>query len=181
MVTTLADAIRVLEKQTSEDPGLAEAVLFIAQDAEGTDDPFGDVPVGALRAARLVNERRLRERRETASASALDTAEVVALLHSVNDRKGVDRRRRRGQLLAWRSGAHALHPAWQFDKRRGETRLGLPRVLNALSQVAPDPRAADALMRAPREDLGGRSLADLLASERPETVIRLILASVDQS
>jgi hypothetical protein len=181
MVTTLAHAIRVLEKQTSEDPDLAEAVLFMAQDAEGTNDPFGDVPEGALRAARLVNERRLRERREAASASALDTAAVVKLLRSVNDRKGVDRRRSRGQLLAWRSGAHALHPAWQFDERRGEIRPGLPLVLNALAQVTPDPRAADALMRAPREDLSGRSLADLLASDRPESVVRLILASVDQS
>jgi hypothetical protein len=181
MVTTLAHAIRVLERQTSEDPGLAEALLFMAQDAEGGDDPFADVPVGALRAAQLVNERRLRERREAAFASALETAEVVTLLHSVNDRKGVDRRRRRGQLLAWRSGAHALHPSWQFDERRGETRPGLPLVLNALSQVTPDPQAADALMRAPREDLGGRSLADLLAGDQLETVIRLILASVDQS
>jgi hypothetical protein len=181
MITTLAHAIRVLEKQTSEDPGLAEAVLFLAQDAEGTDDPFGDVPVGALRAARIVNDRRLRERREAAFASALDTAEVVTLLHSVNDRKGVDRRRRRGQLLAWRSGAQALHPAWQFDERRGETRPGLPLVISALSQVTLDPQAADTLMRAPREDLGGRSLANLLASDRPESVVRLILASVDQS
>jgi hypothetical protein len=181
MVTTLAHAIRVLERQTSEDPGLAEAVLYMAEDAEGADDPFGEVPAGALRAAQLVNERRLRERREAASASALETAEVVTLLHSVNDRKGVDRRRRRGQLLAWRSGAHALHPAWQFDRRRGETRPGLPLVLDALSQVTPDPQAADALMTAPREDLDGRSLADLLAGDRPETVVRLILASADQS
>jgi hypothetical protein len=181
MVTTLAHAIRVLERQTSEDPGLAEAVLYMAQDAVGADDPFADVPAGALRAAQVVNERRLRERREASSASALDTAEVVTLLHSVNDRKGVDRRRRRGQLLAWRSGTHSLHPAWQFDQRRGETRPGLPLVLDALSQVTADPQAADALMRAPREDLGGQSLADLLASDRPETAVRLILASVEQS
>lgn len=181
MVTTLAHAIKVLERQTSEDPGLAEALLYMAQDAEGADDPFADVPAGVLRAAQVVNERRQRERRQAASASALETAEVVTLLHSVNDRKGVDRRRRRGQLLAWRSGAHALHPAWQFDRRRGETPPGLPLVLSALSQVTPDPQAADALMRAPREDLGGQSLADLLASDRHETVIRLILASVDQT
>ena len=103
------------------------------------------------------------------------------LVRSISDRKGVDRRRRRGQLLGWRAGSRTLHPAWQFDPRRGETRSGLPAVLDALSEVAPDPEAADALMTAAREDLGGRTLADLLAAGRVETVVRLVRAAGDQS
>ena len=53
--------------------------------------------------------------------------------------------------------------------------------VDALSEVAPDPQAADALMRAPREDLDGRTLADLLASGQIETVLRLVRAARDQS
>jgi hypothetical protein len=181
MVQALAHAIEVLQKQTAEDPALAEAVVFMAEDAQALAHPLADAPAGALRAARLVNDRRLRERREAAAASALDTAQVIARLDSINDRKGVDRRRRRGQLLGWRSGAHTLHPAWQFDSRRGETRPGLPLVLSALAEVAPDPQAADALMRAPRDDLGGATLADLFAADRVETVVRLIRSGAEQS
>ena len=79
------------------------------------------------------------------------------------------------------SRARTLHPAWQFDARRGDTRPGLQAVLAALSEVAPDPHAADALMRARREDLDGRTLADLLAAGQDETVVRLLRAAQDQS
>ncbi|MGH8996724.1 MAG: hypothetical protein ACRDYB_11950 [Acidimicrobiales bacterium] len=181
MSMTLAHAFKVLEGQTNDDPALAEAVMFLAEDAEGPADPFAEVPGGVARAARLVNQRRLSERREVAAASALDTGEVTALVRSINDRKGVDRRRRRGQLLGWRSGARTVHPSWQFDHRRGDTRPGLALVVGALSEVTSDSEAADALMRAPREDLGGRSLADLFAAGRVETVLRLVRGSADQS
>ncbi|MHB1712694.1 MAG: hypothetical protein ACYCV7_15065 [Acidimicrobiales bacterium] len=181
MTPTLAHAFKILEEQTDSDPALAEAVIFLAEEAAGPDDPFADVPDGALRAARLVNERRLRERRGALAFDALDTAGVVAFVRSISDRKGVDRRRRRGQLLGWRSGARTMHPGWQFDPRRGDTRLELPLLLVALAESTPDPEAADALMRAPRDDLGGRSLADLFAAGRIETVIRLVRASEDQS
>jgi hypothetical protein len=181
MTTTLAQAFKVLEDRTGEDTALAEAVVFMAEEAYGPEDPFGEVTEGVLAMARLVSDRRLRQRREAAASAALDTPAVVALLRSISDRKGVDRRRRRGHLLGWRVGARTLHPAWQFDRRRGETRPGLDLLLGALSEVCPDPEAADALMREPRDDLGGRSLADLFASGRVETVNRLVRASADQS
>ena len=181
MPATVANAIKVLEERSSQDAALAEAVVFLAADAQGPEDPFERPATSVLRAATLVNERRQRERREEAAAAALATADVVDLVRSISDRKGVDRRRRRGQLLGWRAGARTLHPAWQFDPRRGDTRPGLPAVLEALFEVATDPQAADALMRAPREDLGGRTLADLLAAGQNETVVRLVRAARDQS
>jgi hypothetical protein len=184
MPATVAHAIKVLEERSSQDAALAEAVVFLAAEAagaEGPDRPF-DRPAGnVLQAATLVNERRQRERREEAASAALPTAQVVELLASIGDRKGVDRRRRRGQLLGWRAGGRTLHPAWQFDPRRGDTRPGLSTVLEALSEVTPDPQAADALMRAPREDVDGRSLADLLAAGDIESVLRLVRAARDQS
>jgi len=178
---TLAQAIKVLEERSEEDPALAEAVVFLAQEAEEPDDPFTTMPAGARLAARTVNERRLKARRDAAAVAALDTMQVVSLIPSINDRKGVDRRRQRGQLLAWRSGARMLHPDWQFDPRGGEVRAGLGTVIAALRQVTPDPRSADELMRASRDDLGGRSLVDLFATGRTETVVRLIRSSTDQA
>jgi len=121
-------------------------------------------------AAQTVNERRLRQRRE--GIGGLDTADVVQLIGSISDRKGVDRRRRRGQLLGWRVGARTLHPTWQFDPRLGDTRPGLTRVLAALAEATSDAQTADALMTAPREDLDGRTLADLFAAGQLEWLRR---------
>lgn len=181
MTTTLAEAIRVLHDRASHDHAVAETVLWLAEDVAGPDDPSAEPPPGLVAMARRVNERRQQRRLEALRARALDTAQVVHLVTSINDRKGVDRRRRRGRLLGWRVGRRTLHPEWQFDRRIGETRLGLERVLTALREAAPDPLAADALMTAPREDLEGGTLADLFVAGRIETVVRLILASGDQS
>lgn len=181
MATTVAHALRVLQERTAVDPALAEAVVFLAGDGAGPDDPFAAAPAAVLSAARRVDEQRLVNRRRRAEADALDTPAVVALVGSLHDRKGVDRRRHRGQLLGWRSGRRTLHPAWQFDRRRGETFPGLPAVLAALADVAADPETADALMRAPRPDLGGRSLADHLAAGRVDEVVRLLRAAGEQS
>ncbi|HSS10898.1 MAG TPA: hypothetical protein VLL25_13500 [Acidimicrobiales bacterium] len=181
MTAAVAHAIQVLAERAGDDEALAEAVVFLAEDNGGPEDPFANPGRGVLSAARVVNEHRQRVRRSESFRRALDTAQVVELIGSISDRKGVDRRRRRGQLLGWRSGARTLHPAWQFDRRRGETRSGLGLVLAALAEVCDDPQVADALMSTPRDDLDGLTLADLLAAGRVETVVRLILAAGDQS
>jgi hypothetical protein len=59
-------------------------------------------------------------------------------------------------------------------------------VIAILAEATPDALAADALMRASRDDLAWRSLAwrslaDLLAAGQVDTVVRLALASTDQS
>jgi hypothetical protein len=181
MTTTLAEAIRTLYDRARHDDFVAEAVVLLAEDLAEPDDPFEEPPPGLLGTARRVNERRQRRRLEAVRSRALDTAQVVNLVTSINDRKGADRRRQRGRLLGWRVGRQTLHPEWQFDRRLGDTRPGLERVLAALREVAPDPLAADVLMTTPREDLEGGTLADLFAAGRIETVVRLILASGDQS
>ncbi len=180
MALSVAEAVRVLGARAVDDPSLAETLRYLANDT-GADDPFAIPPESVLATTRWVNERRQIERDEERRAATLDTAAVVGAIVSIRDRRGVDRRRRRGQLLGWRSGAGTLHPVWQFDRSRGDTRFGLARVIAALGEVTSDARAADALMRASREDLDGRSLAELFASGRIETVVRLILASADQS
>ena len=181
MATTLAEAIRALHKHAENDSALAETIQLLAAEADGPDDPFADPSLAVRDAARLVNERRQRERRAALLHRTIDTAEVIEVIESIHDRKGVDRRRRRGYLLGWRAGRRTLHPDWQFDRRRGDTRQELGRVLAALGEVAPDPLVADTLMTTPRSDLDGGTLADLFARGQIETVVRLILASGDQS
>ena len=103
------------------------------------------------------------------------------MVESISDRKGVDRRRQRGRLLGIKDANVVRHPMWQFDRDLGETRPGLDRVLAALGEVTADPVAADALMTAPRSDLGGGTLAGLLAGGDVAMVVRLIHMAGDQS
>ncbi|MHB1533157.1 MAG: hypothetical protein ACYC1D_00815 [Acidimicrobiales bacterium] len=181
MALSVSEAVRVLGALAVDDPGLAETLRYLAHDAAGPDDPFAVPPESVLATAGRVNERRQAQRDEERRADVLDTAAVIGVIASIHDRRGVDRRRRRGRLLGWPSGTRTLHPAWQFDLSRGDTRPGLARVIVALGEVTADAQAADALMRTPRDDLDGRSLAEVFAAGRIETVLRLVLASTDQS
>jgi hypothetical protein len=176
----------LLEQRASGDAELAEALLYLADEVNGPEDHFARPASGVLAAARRVTERREAESPEARRTDALDTAAVVAAIAWLHDRRGVDRRRRRGQLLGWSQGSSTLHPAWQFDRSRGDTWPGLTNVIAILAEATPDALAADALMRASRDDLAWRSLAwrslaDLLAAGQVDTVVRLALASTDQS
>jgi len=181
MATTLAEAIRALHRDAESDPALAETIQLLAEDGDGPDEPFADPGRAVRDAARRVNERRLDGRRAALHDRAIDTAGVIELIDSIQDRKGVDRRRRRGRLMGFRVGRRTLHPEWQFDRGRGDTRPGLEQVLSAIREVATDALAADALMTMPRPDMDGETLAELFARGQIETVVRLILAAGDQS
>lgn len=180
MSVSTARALRVLEDRAQRDPVLAETIRLLASNTEGPDDPFAR-PKDSARAAARLNSQRSLERSKLRRTRALDTAEVVELLASVRDRKGVDRRRQRGQLLGWREGRRTLHPSWQFDRRNGETYPGIDKVVAALGEVTEDARDADALMTETRPDLDGGTLAELLARGRIETATRLISSSGDQA
>ena len=181
MTTTLNEAIRVLHNRARHDESVADTVVLLAEELAEPESPFDTPPPLLLATARRVNERRQHRRLEDLRDRALDTRQVIELVTSINDRKGVDRRRQRGRLLGWRVGRATLHPEWQFDRRLGDTRPGLDRLLAALRAVAPDPVAADALMTSSRQDLDGGTLGDLFAAGRLDTVVRLVLASGDQS
>lgn len=144
-------------------------------------DPFARPGAAVLAKARHVNARRHDARMSALAARSLSSAQVVELIGSMSDRRAVDRRRSRGRLLGVKVGNTVLHPDWQFDRRIGETRRGLDRVLKVLAEVAGDPVAADALMTEPRADLDGRSLAEMLADGDADLVVQLLHLAGDQS
>lgn len=176
---SMTDVIERLRSRAAEDADIAETLVYLAERREG--DPFERPGEVVLASARDVNARRQAARRENLAGRALTTRAVVELVGSMSDRRAVDRRRHRGRLLGLKVGRTVLHPDWQFDRRRGDTRPGLPRVLEALREVSDDPFVADALMVAPRGELGGRSVAEVFADGDLELAVRLILLSGDQS
>lgn len=179
MADVLDAALERLRDRAELDPEFADAVVWMAE-AE-VDDPFQEPPASVVGLARSVNRRRQVERAHEFRRGTYTTREVVELLASVNDRKGVDRRRRRGTLLGVRAGADTLHPAWQFDPRRREVWPGLPEVLDALSSVAVDGVDADAIATAGGATADGRSIAQLLADGEVEAAVRAARLAGDQS
>lgn len=168
-----------LRRRAHEDAALAETLSFLAQDDDV--NPFWRPDEAVLAGVRTVNAQRLAARRNARSQRGLTTAQVVELIDSLSDRRAVDRRRHRGRLLGLKAGGTVLHPDWQFDVAHGETRAGLDRVLAAAAQVTDDPVVVDALMTAPRADLGGGTITSVFAAGDVDTVVQLIRLSGDQS
>lgn len=177
---TIDRTLERLRHQAHDHAELAEALEFLA-DAGSSDDPFAMVDDVVLSSVRVIGHRRQRAHRQALRERSLTTAQVVALVDSLSDRKGVDRRRQRGRLLGIKDGNVVRHPMWQFDADLGESRPGLEGVLAALAEVTTSPEGADALMTASRNDLGGRDLAGLFEEGDVALVVRLIHMAGDQS
>ena len=169
-----------LADHAERDDDFAEALAFLA-DEEFDHDPFARPPEQVLATARRMNTSRIDEQRRALARDSLTTAEVVELIPSISDRKAVDRRRSRGHLLGVKVGNRVYHPTWQFARERGDTRSGLPAVLEALAMATNGPIAAHALMTAPQPELDGRTLAEVLADGDVEQTIAVIRVAGDQS
>lgn len=179
MPTALESAFEALRRRADDDPAFADAVIRMA-DPDVTD-PFDPLDPVMLEMARRLNRIAQDKRAEAMAGEALSTSQVVNFLVTVSDRKGVDRRRKRGTLLGIAVGRSTLHPEWQFDRRRRDTWEGLPRVLEALSSVTADALEAHALATASDPAAGGRSIADLLAAGEVDSAVSLALMAGDQS
>jgi hypothetical protein len=175
----MAELTAVLDRlrdRAESNPDFADTLERLA--AAVPQDPFAPVPADVREVARAVNRQRQQQRLDGLRARALTTAEVVQLLVTVSDRKGVDRRRKRGTLLGIRVGRDTLHPAWQFDRRRGDTYAGLDRLLAALREVSDDPIDIDAIAV---DDSHGRSIADALAAGDVTLAVKRARLAGDQS
>lgn len=114
-----------------------------------------------VRMARRLNTERLAAARHRFADRSLTTAEVAALLGGVT-RQAVSARVRAGRLLAVQLGGTLRFPDWQFGPEGPY--VGLPALMTELCAQGRGGLAADALMRAPIDELAGRTPADLLAA-----------------
>ena len=177
---TLTAVLDRLRERAESDPSLLATLEHLA-DADPVEDPFSAPADDLAKLARTINRQRPADRLTALRDRSLTTGQVVELVASISDRKGVDRRRARGTLLGIRAGNQMLHPTWQFDPRRQDTFPGLPLVLAALAEAAADALDADAIATTPRVDAGGASVAELLAAGRTEAAVTLVRLAGDQS
>lgn len=154
-----------VRQRAAQDPDAVRPVLQVL---------VGDAPAvsPATRAvAGTLNVARVRAAREDLVGAALTTEQVATMLGGIS-RQAVHARRRRGTLVGLEHGNAVYHPAWQFAGHR--THPALPEVLARLRSFTTDVVAADRVMRLPRPEHDGRSLADLLADGDDEAVLNAL-------
>lgn len=152
-----ADALlaRVAD-QLRDEPERIRPILELLVDPDAL--PAGDARAEVAAAARRINRARQAQLIAAFVADSLTTEDVRALLGGVS-RQAVSERVRTGRLLGARLGGTLRMPAWQFDQ--DGVVPGLPQVLAVLAARG-SAVAAQAWMRTPIPDEGGRSAADLL-------------------
>lgn len=164
---TLPDELHdELDAAASRDPAVRHTLELIAG--------YREQPAHSVQpVARKLNAARGAELREAFIADAYTSRQVAELL-DVADHRAVAGRRSRHTLLGWTIGNETYHPTWQFTDTGPVPGLGA--VVKALTALTSSPLAADRLMRRRRDDLDGRSLAELLAEGNSGLVVRLITA-----
>ena len=157
---------RAIRARQQREPDVVEPVLALLADP----DHEGEVTDAMRQLAATLADQRESAALESFLATALSSSEVIARVGSWNDRRTLSSARQRRQLLGLTIGRETYHPDWQF------TRAGLRHDLGAvigplLDAAADDPLLADQIMRTPRSELDGRSLADLLVGRRTGDVL----------
>ena len=152
MTTPEALALRARERARHE-PAFATVLEAILEAPPADDRALTEV------AARQVNDVRRQHALAEFRAGALTTAEVRERLGR-SSVQAVHVLRSRGRLIGRTVGNVTYFPAWQLEG--GALRDDLPRLLEALGRFTDDAVAADRVMRLRRDELGGKSIADVL-------------------
>lgn len=167
MATVVEDLLARVAAEARRDP---DGVRPVLQVLVGDEPELGG---GRLRpVASGVNDARLAAAHDEFRAGALTTDDVRRRLE-LGSRQAVHALRNRGRLVGRTFGNVTLFPAWQFDGSglRGD----LAAVLAALRRLTTDAVACDRVMRLPRPELGGASLAESLDDPGRRHLARAIL------
>lgn len=154
MATAVEDLLARVAIEARRDP---EGVRPVLQVLLG-EEPEGDT--GRLRpVASRLNDARVAAAHDEFRAGALTTDEVRSRL-GLRSRQAVHALRERGRLVARTFGNTTLFPAWQLDGPG--LRADLSALLGTLRRFSADAVACDRVMRLPRSELGGASVAESL-------------------
>jgi hypothetical protein len=150
--------LAAVRRRLDSEPERVLPALQLLADPDALADPHDDTTVTLTKTLNAYREATaLRELR----ARSYTTADVAQMLGGVS-RQAVSARVAKGQLMSIEISRRSYFPSWQFVNGRPVT--GLAEVITALTVDDGDVLAADALMRNPLPEEGGRSPAQLLAS-----------------
>ncbi len=158
----MADLLQRVAVEAKRDPSRVEPVLRAILGA------LPQVSPTLRRVSHSVNDAgRLTALAEFTDA-ALTTRQALERLPTITTPQGIHRLRKIGRLLGRTIGNATYWPSWQF----GDVglRKDLEKLLAALRRyVGDDEIAADRVMRLPRTELGGRSLAEVLDGDAADS------------
>lgn len=168
-----ADALLArVAAQLRDEPDRVRPILelLVDPDALPTDD---DARAEVAAAARRINRARQGQLSAAFVADSLPTEDVRVLLGGIS-RQAVSERVRTGRLLGARLRGTLRMPVWQFGP--DGVVAGLPRVLAVLASRG-SAVAAQAWMRTPIAEQGGRSAADLVIDGELELALHYLHAA----
>lgn len=151
------------------DPASVRPVLQILV-GEVPDRPLALRPVAAR-----VNSERLDGVLEEFKKGSWTTDDVLREVPRFRTRQGVHALRTRDRLIGRTIGNATWFPRWQFHD--GDVRSDLGNILEALRRFSTDAVAGDRVMRLPRKDLRGRSIAEALDQPREQRAAWRLLAA----
>lgn len=158
--------------QLRQEPDRVRPILELLVDPDAlATEPDAQADIAA--AARRINQARQAQLSASFVAESLSTEDVRARLGGIS-RQAVSERVRTGRLLGARLGGTLRMPAWQFGP--DGVVAGLPRVLALLASRG-SAVAAQAWMRTPIADEGGRSAADLVIAGELDLALHYLNAA----
>lgn len=151
------------------DPASVRPVLQVLV-GEAPDHPLALRPI-----AERVNTERLQRVLEEFKAGSWTTDDVLREVPRFRTRQAIHALRKRGRLLGRTVGNATWFPRWQFHD--GDVRRDLGDILEALQRFTTDAVAGDRVMRLPRGDLHGRSIAESLDRPREQRLAWRLLGA----
>lgn len=151
------------------DPASVRPVLQVLV-GEAPDRPMALRPV-----ADRVNSRRLEGVLEDFNQGSWTTDDVLREVSRFRTRQAVHALRMRGGLVGRTIGNATWFPRWQFHN--GDVRPDLGPILEALQRFSTDAIAVDRVMRLPREELHGRSIAESISRPRKQRLAWRLLGA----
>jgi len=163
---TLLDRVAAAAER---DPASVRPVLQVLV-GEVPDHPSALRPV-----ADRVNTQRLEGVLDDFKKGSWTTGDVLREVPRFRTRQAVHALRTRGRLLGRTIGNATWFPRWQFHD--GDVRPDLGDILEALLRFSTDAVADDRVMRLPRGELHGRSIAESLSRPREQRLALRLLGA----
>lgn len=162
--------LAAVERRLADEPERVLPTLRLLADPDALLDE-DDQSTIAL--AKTLNAHRVVAMLRELRARSYTTAQVAEMLGGVS-RQAVSLRVKNRRLLAIEISRRSYFPPWQFVD--GRPVAGLPEVIEALTEDGRGALAADAVMRNPLPEEGGRTPAELLAAGELELALHYIRA-----
>ena len=168
MTTAHQAVLAAVRKRLAAEPEHVLPALQLIADPDATIDPDDESTIAL---ARTLNAHRVVAGLREFRAGSYSTDEVREMLGGVS-RQAVSQRVRNDRLLSLEISGKSWFPDWQFAD--AQPVRGLPEVIAALHEADQDAYTADAFMRAPLPEEGGRSPAQLLQAGDVERVLHYV-------